>query len=223
LFLLFAMEEVSWFQRRLGLETPALVARHNLQGELNLHNLWSSQLTNLVYLGWFGAFFLVAPVLQWAPSRGALAARLLFFSLGGLCIAYVLMGQQQAYPGVPGYVPEAYRPITFGAIGLACFACGFGAERVLSVTVVRALLRRVLRDLKFSPQLFRSAAILSGVYLAWALRFQSIWDLQLGIGPYGIAVDDEMIEFSGAVLSCIFVCDQFREPPVPGPAPHRAT
>jgi len=32
-------EEISWGQRLLHLETPTAIAEHNLQGELNLHNL----------------------------------------------------------------------------------------------------------------------------------------------------------------------------------------
>jgi hypothetical protein len=38
-FLFAAGEEVSWGQRLLGLETPEVLARHNDQGELTLHNL----------------------------------------------------------------------------------------------------------------------------------------------------------------------------------------
>jgi len=35
-----AMEEISWGQRILGLDSPDLFAENNLQGELNLHNLF---------------------------------------------------------------------------------------------------------------------------------------------------------------------------------------
>ncbi len=34
------LEEVSWGQRILGLETPDVLAAHNFQGELTLHNIW---------------------------------------------------------------------------------------------------------------------------------------------------------------------------------------
>ncbi len=33
-------EEVSWGQRILGIETPEYIAKHNKQGEFNLHNLY---------------------------------------------------------------------------------------------------------------------------------------------------------------------------------------
>jgi hypothetical protein len=36
---LAALEEISWFQRVLGVTTPDFLVRHNRQGELNLHNL----------------------------------------------------------------------------------------------------------------------------------------------------------------------------------------
>ena len=39
LFLFGAMEEISWGQRILGIESPQWFLRHNRQGETNLHNL----------------------------------------------------------------------------------------------------------------------------------------------------------------------------------------
>jgi len=38
-FLFVAGEEISWGQRIFGLETPEVLQNHNVQGELNLHNL----------------------------------------------------------------------------------------------------------------------------------------------------------------------------------------
>lgn len=38
-FFLLAMEEISWGQRLIGWETPPFLARINLQGETNLHNI----------------------------------------------------------------------------------------------------------------------------------------------------------------------------------------
>ncbi len=55
-FFVIAMEEISWFQRQLGIETPA-VFDANLQGEINLHNFATNYVENIYY---FGAFlFLV--------------------------------------------------------------------------------------------------------------------------------------------------------------------
>jgi hypothetical protein len=39
LFLFGAMEEISWGQRILGIETPQWFLKHNKQGEINVHNL----------------------------------------------------------------------------------------------------------------------------------------------------------------------------------------
>ena len=41
--LVVAMEEVSWGQRRLGIETPISLRRFNRQGEITLHNIGSLQ------------------------------------------------------------------------------------------------------------------------------------------------------------------------------------
>jgi hypothetical protein len=51
LFILCGMEEVSWFQRVLHIETPAAVERVNMQGELNLHNLSTHPTENVFYNG----------------------------------------------------------------------------------------------------------------------------------------------------------------------------
>lgn len=39
LFLFGAMEEISWGQRVLGIESPQWFLKHNKQGETNVHNL----------------------------------------------------------------------------------------------------------------------------------------------------------------------------------------
>lgn len=57
-FFFIAMEEISWGQRILQVETPAALARHNLQQELNVHNLLSGRALHLLYIavGFYGAF-----------------------------------------------------------------------------------------------------------------------------------------------------------------------
>ncbi|MBI2855898.1 MAG: hypothetical protein HYX93_03525 [Chloroflexi bacterium] len=62
LFFLFAMEEISWGQRLLELETPAAIAALNLQNETNLHNL-SSELANRVFYVFVFAVGTALPVL----------------------------------------------------------------------------------------------------------------------------------------------------------------
>ena len=56
LFFVMAMEEVSWLQRVLGIETPKEF-HANIQLEINLHNFYTNPIENIYY---FGAFlFLV--------------------------------------------------------------------------------------------------------------------------------------------------------------------
>jgi hypothetical protein len=61
---LIGMEEVSWFQRVLDLETPAVLDA-NQQGELNLHNL----ATDKIELAYYGATFLLLALLPFAAPR----------------------------------------------------------------------------------------------------------------------------------------------------------
>lgn len=51
-FFLIGMEEVSWFQRQLEVETPASFSQ-NMQGELNLHNFATDEIETLYYLAVF--------------------------------------------------------------------------------------------------------------------------------------------------------------------------
>lgn len=53
LFVLIGLEEVSWFQRVLDIETPAGLVDRNSQRELNLHNLATGPSENLFYGGAF--------------------------------------------------------------------------------------------------------------------------------------------------------------------------
>lgn len=62
LFFLIAMEEVSWFQRLLEIETPQLFDR-NGQNELNLHNFATNYTENLYYFGAF-LFLVVLPFIR---------------------------------------------------------------------------------------------------------------------------------------------------------------
>lgn len=50
------MEEVSWFQRHIGIETTEFFLEHNMQNEMNLHNL-STNFSEQVY--YTGAFILL--------------------------------------------------------------------------------------------------------------------------------------------------------------------
>jgi hypothetical protein len=60
-----AMEEISWGQRILGIESPGWFLKHNKQGEMNLHNLliYGVNINKLVFgkiLGILIGFYLLA-------------------------------------------------------------------------------------------------------------------------------------------------------------------
>lgn len=57
-----AMEEISWFQRVLSIETPSLFER-NLQNEINLHNFTRYIIENIYYFGAF-LFLVMLPFLK---------------------------------------------------------------------------------------------------------------------------------------------------------------
>jgi len=63
LFFLIAMEEVSWFQRVLDVETPDALAS-NAQGELNFHNFATGLSENGYYFGAFLALMVAPLVMQ---------------------------------------------------------------------------------------------------------------------------------------------------------------
>ncbi len=75
--ILIALEEMSWGQRILGLETPALLAEHNLQKEITLHNLAEPE-SYYPFLGWLVLIFAVGlPVTcRLVPAVARLCARL---------------------------------------------------------------------------------------------------------------------------------------------------
>ncbi len=88
-----AMEEVSWMQRVIGLETPEEFSA-NFQNELNLHNFSTNEVENLYYLGSFallGFFpFLAAglPVARDARVRALIPRRpvaLSFLAMTACC------------------------------------------------------------------------------------------------------------------------------------------
>ena len=64
LFLLGAMEEVSWGQRLFGWGTPAILREVNVQGETTLHNLTSGNLAIFTLLFWGSLMALAGGVLR---------------------------------------------------------------------------------------------------------------------------------------------------------------
>lgn len=58
-FFVIAMEEISWGQRFLDLESPEFFVEHNSQGEITLHNLYdAAPFTHkgFILIGFLGAF-----------------------------------------------------------------------------------------------------------------------------------------------------------------------
>jgi hypothetical protein len=75
LFLFGAMEEISWGQRVLGIESPEWFIRHNNQGETNLHNLiiYGASVNKLIFgkiLGILIGMYLLAVPLLYRINEG---------------------------------------------------------------------------------------------------------------------------------------------------------
>ena len=61
-FFVMAMEEVSWFQRVLEIDTPKAFD-NNMQKEMNLHNFATNAVENVYYMGAF-IFLVILPFLR---------------------------------------------------------------------------------------------------------------------------------------------------------------
>lgn len=66
-FFVIAMEEVSWFQRQIEIETPEYLKALNEQDEFNFHNLATTFFENAYYFGAF-VFLVVFPFLRFIFS-----------------------------------------------------------------------------------------------------------------------------------------------------------
>jgi hypothetical protein len=73
--LLVALEEISWGQRLIGYRPPAYFLEHNFQQELNVHNVASGFLRELVLIGALGGWGVALPLLLRVPRAAALAQR----------------------------------------------------------------------------------------------------------------------------------------------------
>lgn len=68
LFSLMAMEEISWFQREMGFDTPIGMAEANWQGEFNLHNFHTDFIELALYAG-TGIFLVLLPLVRESIGR----------------------------------------------------------------------------------------------------------------------------------------------------------
>lgn len=137
---LAALEEVSWFQRVLQLDTPAFFQQHNRQGELNLHNLalGDSSVNKLILVK---LIFVIGVahnlVLPWLARRRP-ALRRFVESCGlylpplwaGVCYL-VLVVLSQALTDHPrrGELSEAFGATHYLATVLAAYGLGLGRDR----------------------------------------------------------------------------------------------
>jgi len=141
---LAALEEVSWFQRVLYIETPEFFRKHNLQGETNLHNfevgsgsLNKNVLVKLIFI--LGIMHnLVLPLLarsrpvirRWVESIGlylpplsAAFAYLLLVLLGHLLIDHPRKGELSEMFGAVHYLSTVFVAYLVGA--------GYGKSAVI--------------------------------------------------------------------------------------------
>lgn len=137
---LAALEEVSWFQRVLGFQTPEFFALHNRQNETNLHNLAMGDeslnkrvLVKLIFVAGV-SHNLILPWL--ARSRPALRVRVeaigLYLPSLGMGVAYVsLVALSQLMFDHPrkGELGEAFGAIHYLATGFHAYVIGVGYQR----------------------------------------------------------------------------------------------
>lgn len=155
LFLLIAMEEISWGQRVIGFETPGAMAEINWQSEFNFHNL-QTDLSELGYYLGTGILLIALPLVKetlphWWPVRrfGAfmpdrtvalISAPMLFLSYGHWNL-----------------LPIQFLAI-FGALTMAVFARsarlrGDGAEAALFAVMSAVILAGQIAVLLLGPSM----------------------------------------------------------------------
>lgn len=137
---LAALEEISWFQRVLQVETPEFFRQHNRQGETNLHNLALGEssvnkrvLVKLMFLAGI-THNLVLPLLALRLPR----IRVLVESFGlylpplGAAISYlvlVLLSQVLFDHGRRGELGELFGAVHYLGTVFAAYAVGVGYQR----------------------------------------------------------------------------------------------
>ena len=120
-----AGEEISWGQRLFGIATPAALAEHNLQGELNLHNTFL--MTDVMRLGQLvvGLLLAVILVIPWPRHlHGGFVGTLLphpalapYFGMTGVWRLYrMVTGGHSDVPWVPRYAEVVELMLYFGIL-----------------------------------------------------------------------------------------------------------
>lgn len=95
-FFVMCGEEISWGQRILGFGTPEIVTAHNIQGEVNFHNLFGYFFDHLFMLAFF-TWGVVVPVLYRVSPfwRGVFEAVRLPIPSAGLAVGMLAVSLMQ--------------------------------------------------------------------------------------------------------------------------------
>lgn len=190
-FLLIALEEVSWFQRELDYDTNEFFRVHNDQGETSFHNIYNQESEDIYY---FGGFLLLVAVPFFRTQFVGLLRRIRLTSLEILLPPYWLLGP---FVLAGSFIAQHY--VSRGAnvvIALGSIIILAGAlerhylrrqwvqlgQMALSLIIMLALITYLL-SVDFSGRDVRPwiGKEYQESYLAW------------GIGAYGVSVLLEML------------------------------
>ena len=202
IFFVFAGEESSWLQHYIGYDTPEALRDVNWQGELNLHNIGSSQLINSGFLLAVTFIFLACPEFQRSPEKTNAMLRLFFVVFSVYFTLRVLMPHaNELLRHILGY-----RFALFATVILI-----FAAPALRQIALFNRLFTSFLHNIHFGPGFRAAAWILFGAYLIYGIRFQSLGDLRWKsetsiMRPNNM--DDELLEFFIAVLSVLLAWRQ---------------
>jgi hypothetical protein len=160
-FLLIGLEEISWFQRVLDLDTPAFLAAANQQAEMNFHNLYTD-VAELLYYGTAFCVLILFPYFCLVTGHGDLLPGIPAAAVGVFLIA--------ASAPLAGYNYDMWNilpiQITFFATCLILARLIAGAVRS-SQAGVASLLGLVLLTVAASQI----------VFLALGENFIRLWDV----------------------------------------------
>ncbi len=129
LFLVIAMEEISWGQRLFNWETPPFLSDLNLQGETNIHNIHGSVFNWVVTLFVF-AFCYLVPISRIMSSRARWFMEEIGLPVVGIELVPVFM------------IADIFRPLDLGNLDA-------------QLTVLASLVPLGLYLTGAAPQLFR--------------------------------------------------------------------
>ncbi len=119
LFFVVGMEEISWGQRILNIETPAALRDINVQGELTLHNIWSTSLTTYPALLVTAVLLCLLPLLAQYNYKARSILQAFQFPVAAAIYGYLYVATVAAYfaigfrLGVPTPIPISWHGISF--------------------------------------------------------------------------------------------------------------